>query len=357
MDRERRGRLAGLARRRLTRNCATLPSLARVRRARCRRRGFQRRAAARHGRIEPRPGSAGARASARRRDFPKLHVLDSTDPQQVTSVRAPDRSGADAVHRFEQIRHHARAERADGLFLRTSVRRASARRDAAHHFVAITDPGSQLEKDRRSNEAFTGSSTAFPASAAAIRCCRHSASCRSRRSATTCARFSNPPASWSRSCGPEVPPAENPGVELGLAIGVAGASRAATRSPSSRRRSIAAFGAWAEQLLAESTGKHGKGVIPIAGEPLGDAVGLRRAPAVHLSARRRAARRRAGQGGRCARARRPAGGAHRRSQSTEHLAAGILPLRDRDRRRRRGHRHQSVRSARRRGEQGRDARD
>ena len=34
---------------------------------------------------------------------------------------------------------------------------------------------------------------------------------------------------------------------------------------------IADFGAWLEQLLAESTGKHGKGLIPIDGEPLGGA--------------------------------------------------------------------------------------
>lgn len=33
---------------------------------------------------------------------------------------------------------------------------------------------------------------------------------------------------------------------------------------------VKAFGAWAEQLIAESTGKHGKGIVPIEGEPLGD---------------------------------------------------------------------------------------
>src|SRR6202045_4558730 len=35
-------------------------------------------------------------------------------------------------------------------------------------------------------------------------------------------------------------------------------------------KKIADFGAWAEQLIAESTGKEGKGLIPIDGEPLGD---------------------------------------------------------------------------------------
>jgi transaldolase/glucose-6-phosphate isomerase len=72
-----------------------------------------------------------------------------------------------------------------------------------------------------------------------------------------------------RSCGPDVPPQENPGVQLGLAMGLAGLEgRDKVTILSSQK--IADFGAWAEQLIAESTGKEGKGLIPIEGEPLGD---------------------------------------------------------------------------------------
>jgi transaldolase/glucose-6-phosphate isomerase len=71
-----------------------------------------------------------------------------------------------------------------------------------------------------------------------------------------------------RSCGADVPPHENPGVQLGLAMGLAGLEGrdkvTITSSPK-----VADFGAWAEQLIAESTGKDGKGLIPVAGEPLG----------------------------------------------------------------------------------------
>jgi transaldolase/glucose-6-phosphate isomerase len=72
-----------------------------------------------------------------------------------------------------------------------------------------------------------------------------------------------------RSCGADVPPGENPGVQLGLAMGLAGLEGRdkVTILPSQK---IADFGAWAEQLIAESTGKEGKGLIPIEGEPLGD---------------------------------------------------------------------------------------
>jgi len=73
----------------------------------------------------------------------------------------------------------------------------------------------------------------------------------------------------ARSCGPDVPPAENPGVKLGLAIGLAGLEgRDKVTIVSSA--AVADFGAWAEQLIAESTGKEGKGLIPVDGEPLGE---------------------------------------------------------------------------------------
>jgi transaldolase/glucose-6-phosphate isomerase len=73
-----------------------------------------------------------------------------------------------------------------------------------------------------------------------------------------------------RSCGPDVPPDANPGVALGIAMGVAGkAGRDKVTLLASP--AIADFGAWAEQLIAESTGKDGKGLIPVAGEALGTA--------------------------------------------------------------------------------------
>ena len=71
-------------------------------------------------------------------------------------------------------------------------------------------------------------------------------------------------------CDPEIPAAENPGVSLGTALGIAqknGRDKVTfVMSPS-----IGAFGYWVEQLLAESTGKHGRGLIPVIGEDIGEA--------------------------------------------------------------------------------------
>jgi transaldolase/glucose-6-phosphate isomerase len=72
-----------------------------------------------------------------------------------------------------------------------------------------------------------------------------------------------------RTCGGDVPPAENPGVRLGLALGLL-ARRGRDKVTIMASPSIGDFGAWAEQLLAESTGKNGKGLIPIDAEPPGE---------------------------------------------------------------------------------------
>ncbi len=70
------------------------------------------------------------------------------------------------------------------------------------------------------------------------------------------------------SCGPDVPPAENPGVQLGLALAAA-AKHGRDKLTFTGSQRITSFGAWAEQLIAESTGKNGKALIPLEGELLG----------------------------------------------------------------------------------------
>jgi transaldolase / glucose-6-phosphate isomerase len=139
---------------------------------------------------------------------------------------------------------------------------------AGHRFIAVTDPGSSLEKVATKQgfaRIFHGDPTIggrysvlspfglVPAATAGI----------DVRSLIGHALV------MARSCGPDVPPHENPAVQLGLAMGLAGLEGrdkvTILSSPS-----IADFGAWAEQLIAESTGKHGKGLIPIDGEPLAD---------------------------------------------------------------------------------------
>lgn len=72
-----------------------------------------------------------------------------------------------------------------------------------------------------------------------------------------------------RACGAYGPVAANPGLELGAALGVL-AEQGRDKLTLIVPESLADLGLWLEQLIAESTGKEGKGILPVAGEPLGE---------------------------------------------------------------------------------------
>ncbi len=71
-----------------------------------------------------------------------------------------------------------------------------------------------------------------------------------------------------RACGAHGAVADNPGLQLGAAIGVL-AQQGRDKLTLITPESLSSLGLWLEQLLAESTGKEGKGILPVAGEPLG----------------------------------------------------------------------------------------
>jgi transaldolase/glucose-6-phosphate isomerase len=71
------------------------------------------------------------------------------------------------------------------------------------------------------------------------------------------------------ACMPSVPIEENPGVVLGAVLGVAGSRFGRDKVTIVASPGIADLGAWLEQLLAESTGKQGKGLLPVDREALG----------------------------------------------------------------------------------------
>jgi transaldolase / glucose-6-phosphate isomerase len=197
--------------------------------------------------------------------FPKLHVLDSTDPAEVRAMEA--RIDIENTVFIVSSKSGSTTEpNAMKDYFYDRVAKAIGAKKAGHRFIAVTDPGSSLEKvavKQGFARIFHGEPTIggrysvlspfglVPAATAGInvRSLIHHA------------------LSMVRSCGADVPPQENPGVQLGLAMGHAGLEgRDKVTIISSPK--IADFGAWAEQLIAESTGKDGKGLIPIDGEPL-----------------------------------------------------------------------------------------
>ncbi len=193
--------------------------------------------------------------------FPKLRIVDSTDPAQVRRTEAT--INLDKTLFIVSSKSGGTTE--PNALMEHFFVRAGAK--AAERFVAVTDPGSSLEKTATARgfvQIFHGDPAIggrysvlspfglVPAAAAGI----------------DVTEFLGLAAAMVRSCGPDVPPAENPGVQLGLALAAA-ATHGRDKLTLTGSKRIADFGAWAEQLIAESTGKNGKALIPLEGEPLG----------------------------------------------------------------------------------------
>ena len=132
---------------------------------------------------------------------------------------------------------------------------------ASTRFIAVTDPGSNLEKDAKAE----GFRHVFPG----VR------SIGGRYSALS--NFGMVPAAamgldveklldeahrMLHACDPGVPAEENPGLVLGTILGIA-AGKGIDKLTLVASPGISDLGAWLEQLIAESTGKEGKGIIPI----------------------------------------------------------------------------------------------
>ena len=197
---------------------------------------------------------------------PALRVLDSTDPAQIARTAARlDLSRTLCIVSSKSGTTLESALLADWFLER--MREAVGPDRAGAHFVAITDPGSALEETagaRGFRQVWSGrpdvggrfsvlsSFGLVPAAACGVDVPAFLASARR----------------MAGRCGPDVPADGNPGVRLGLALGAAAAAgrdKATLVLPPSMR----ALGAWLEQLLAESTGKAGRGVIPVVDEEPG----------------------------------------------------------------------------------------
>ena len=197
---------------------------------------------------------------------PELHVLDSTVPSQVKSVEnrvdlartlciVASKSGSTTEPLVFQKYFFERMQRVKGY-------------RAGENFLAITDRGSRLEfvarelhfRDVWHGERDVGGRYSalsnfgmVPAAAMGV----------------NVEQLLSRAEQMRQRCDSVVQPADNPGVELGVILGtLAKAGRdklTLITSPA-----LSSLGSWLEQLIAESTGKEEKGIIPIEGEPLGE---------------------------------------------------------------------------------------
>ncbi|HMD66986.1 MAG TPA: bifunctional transaldolase/phosoglucose isomerase [Stellaceae bacterium] len=198
--------------------------------------------------------------------FPNLHVLDSTDPAQIRHFEAridpartlflvSSKSGSTLEPNIFKQYFYERAKQAVGA------------KEAPNRFVAITDPGSSLEK-AAVTEGFRCVFHGLPSIGGRYSVLSDFGMVPAAAIGVDPQAFLESTAEMMRSCAASAPPLENPGVILGAILGIC-QRHGRDKVTIVTSMGITDFGAWLEQLLAESTGKLGKGIVPVDSEPLG----------------------------------------------------------------------------------------
>jgi transaldolase / glucose-6-phosphate isomerase len=197
---------------------------------------------------------------------PALGVLDSTHPAAVSAV----------AERLDPARSLFVVSSKSGTttemlsFFRYFWARLGETRPATElgrHFVAVTDAGTPLEKLAR-ERGFRRVWSATPDVGGRYSALTVFGLVPAALLGADLPALLASAAAMAAACGPEVPAAASPGLRLGAALGelaLAGRDKV-TFLPSP---ALAAFPDWIEQLIAESTGKIGRGITPVVGEPAG----------------------------------------------------------------------------------------
>jgi transaldolase/glucose-6-phosphate isomerase len=207
-----------------------------------------------------------AETFGRQNGRPQLLVLDSTDPAQIRTFE----SKIDPARTLFIVSSKSGSTLEPNIlkqYFFECAKRAVGADQAGSRFIAITDPGSALQKvaerDRFRHVAF-----GIPSIGGRYSVLSDFGLVPAAAMGLDVGRLLDSTQIMVRSCATYVPAADNPGVVLGTILGVLGKSGrdkiTIVASPGT-----ADFGAWLEQLLAESTGKQGRGLIPVDAEPLG----------------------------------------------------------------------------------------
>lgn len=198
--------------------------------------------------------------------YPALIVLDSTHPAAVKSVETK----IDLARTLFLVSSKSgTTTETNSFFYYFWDKLKQLKSDPGEHFVAITDSGTPLEKlasERKFRATFNAPEdvggrysalTVFGLVPAAL-------------IGVDLAQVLNRARRMSEACGARVQEASNPGLVLGAGLGeLALAKRDKVTFMCSP--SLAAFPSWVEQLIAESTGKERKGIVPVATERPGSA--------------------------------------------------------------------------------------
>ncbi|MFQ5993337.1 MAG: bifunctional transaldolase/phosoglucose isomerase, partial [Nitrospiraceae bacterium] len=197
---------------------------------------------------------------------PELHVLDSTDPAQVKAFEAK----VDLNNTLFIVSSKSGGTLEPNIFKQyffDRVKQVAGAKAAGQRFIAITDPGSKMQQVAES-DGFRHIFFGLPSIGGRYSALSNFGMVPSAIMGIDVAKFLDRTDEMVQACSSCVPVEENPGVVLGTILGVL-AKKGHDKITLITSSGISDLGAWLEQLVAESTGKEGKGLIPVDREHVG----------------------------------------------------------------------------------------
>ena len=210
-------------------------------------------------------GKALSAGKSGKSKWPRLRILDSTVPAQVAATEA----AIDLGKTLFVVASKSGSTLEPNAFMHYflgRVGRALGDAEVGSRFVAITDPGSALERFA-SEHGFHKIHHGVPEIGGRFSALSHFGMVPAAMMGIDVASFLEEAEHMVQACRPGAAALENPGVALGLVLGEA-ALCGRDKLTLVATPGIASVGAWIEQLVAESTGKQGKAIVVVDGEPL-----------------------------------------------------------------------------------------
>ncbi len=197
--------------------------------------------------------------------FPELHVLDSTDPAQIMAIEAK----VDLKSTICIVSSKSGSTLEPNIYKQYFFERVKAKvgeKEAGNRFIAITDPGSKMQQVAEADK-FRKIFMGVPSIGGRYSAISNFGMVPAAVMGLDVAKFLKNTEEMVQACGASSAADSNPGVILGTILGVA-ANQGRDKITIIASPGISDLGAWLEQLIAESTGKIGKGIIPVDRERL-----------------------------------------------------------------------------------------
>jgi transaldolase/glucose-6-phosphate isomerase len=198
--------------------------------------------------------------------YPELFVLDSTVPTQIRTFE--NRFELDKTLFIVSSKSGGTIEpNAFKQYFYDRARCILGADKAGSNFIAITDPGTALHELAQADR-FRHVLHGVPSIGGRYSALSNFGTVPAAIMGVNLPEFLDRAHAMALSCGSSIAPEKNPGVRLGLTMGVL-AQLGRDKLTLIASPGIAALGTWLEQLISESTGKENQGIVPIDGEVLG----------------------------------------------------------------------------------------